>query len=263
MTATDWNTTLYTRFRGLRLRPAIDLLAQVTDLPDGPVIDLGCGAGSVGGALRARFPDRTLIGVDGSPNMLAEAEATELYDTLTEADATDWTPSTPPALVFSNALANWLPDHGVLFPKWAGWLATGGAFAVQMPRQYFEPSHALIREVAHDLFPDRFPDTPFVPPVAEAADYADLLAPLGDVSAWETTYVQRLAPVSEGHPVRHFTQSTVMRPTLAKLDGAEQTRFLDAYDAALHEAYALRADGGVHFPFKRVFFVLNRHGDTE
>ena len=38
---TDWNPEAYARFRGLRLRPALDLLAQVGDLPLGDVVDLG------------------------------------------------------------------------------------------------------------------------------------------------------------------------------------------------------------------------------
>ena len=62
---TDWNPETYARFRGLRLRPALDLLAQVRDLPEGPVIDLGCGNGAVGPALASAYPLRR----DGSALM--------------------------------------------------------------------------------------------------------------------------------------------------------------------------------------------------
>ena len=79
----DWSPGTYARFRGLRLRPAMDLLAQVGDLPDGPVVDLGCGDGAVGSALRQAFPGRRLIGVDSSPAMLAQARG---YDALVETD---------------------------------------------------------------------------------------------------------------------------------------------------------------------------------
>ncbi len=75
MNLQDWNPGTYARFRGFRLRPALDLLAQVGDIPEGPVIDLGCGNGAVCAVLAARFGPR-ILGVDSSPAMLAEAKAT-------------------------------------------------------------------------------------------------------------------------------------------------------------------------------------------
>ena len=47
----DWDPEAYARFRDLRLRPALDLLARVPQLPAGDVVDLGCGAGAAGPAL--------------------------------------------------------------------------------------------------------------------------------------------------------------------------------------------------------------------
>ncbi|MEC7763945.1 MAG: methyltransferase domain-containing protein [Pseudomonadota bacterium] len=258
MTTADWNPEAYQRFRGLRLRPALELLAQVRDLPEGPVVDMGCGAGAVAEALSTRYPERDLYGVDSSATMLAEAEATGFYDRLTRDDANDWTPGYAPALIFSNALANWLPDHGRLFARWFDALAPGGALAVQMPRQYDEPSHRLLRDLAEDMFPDRFDFAGWVPPVAPPTVYADMLARLGDVRAWETTYVQDLAPVAEGHPVRHFTQSTVMRPFVAEMSEVEAARYVAAYETLLAKHYPAREGGHVHFPFRRVFFVLTR-----
>ena len=49
-------------------------------LTPGLVIDLGCGDGSVGAVLLARFPGRKLTGVDTSPAMLADAGKTGDYD---------------------------------------------------------------------------------------------------------------------------------------------------------------------------------------
>lgn len=254
--ARDWDPATYARFRGLRLRPAIDLLAQVPDLPAGDVVDLGCGNGAVGAALAARFAGRRVVGVDASPAMLAEARATGAYDRVIRADAGLWTPPTAPALIFSNALCHWLPDHPALFARLAGLLAPGGTLAVQMPRQFAAPSHALLREVAARLFPDRFDLAGWVPPVAPPQDYARLLAPLGAASVWETAYVQRLDPVADGHPVRHFTQSTAMRPFVDRLSAAEAAALVAAYETALADAYEVEPDGAVLFPFRRLFFVL-------
>ena len=254
----DWNPETYARFRGLRLRPAIDLLAQVPDLPPGDVVDLGCGAGAVAEALRARFPGRRLIGVDNSPAMLGQAREAGLHDDLIHADAAVWAPPRPPALIYANALCHWLADHSALFPRLVRLLAPGGVLAVQMPRQYHAPSHALLRKIAAEKFPQLFDFRGWTPPVAEPAEYAALLAPLGDLNLWETEYFQRLAPVDEGHPVRHFTQSTAARPFLEKLDEAQCREFIKAYDEALSRAYPGADDGFVSFPFRRLFFTVVR-----
>lgn len=255
MTQSDWNPERYARFGGLRLRPALDLLAQVPDLPDGAVIDLCCGNGAVGGALAARFGTRGLIGVDSSRAMLAEADKTGAYTQLVQEDVTQWVPDTKPALIFSNAALHWLGGHDALMPRLAAMLAPGGVLAVQMPRQWGAPSHRFIRDIAAALFADRFADMPETP-VLPALKYWEMLAPLGEVLAWESEYVQRLAPQSEGHPVRAFTQSTALRPVLERLDPEEAVAFLHAYDAALGAAYPLLPDGGALMPFRRVFFTL-------
>ena len=254
--AVDWDPGRYGAFRDLRLRPALDLLAQVTGLPPGEVVDLGCGDGAVAAALATRFPGRGLVGVDSSAAMLARAGERRVYDRLIKADIAGWEPLVPPAMIFSNAALNWLPDHLALMPRLAGMLAPGGVLAVQMPRQGEAASHRLLREVAGRLFPGRFPAMPS--PVLPAVDYAALLIPLGQVSAWTTDYLQLLDPVLRGHPVRAFTESTAMRPFLAAMAPEEAQAYLAAYDAALAEAYPPLPDGRILFPFTRVFFVLER-----
>lgn len=260
MPPADWNPAAYARFAGLRLQPALDLLARISELPAGKIVDLGCGAGAVGPVLRRRFPNRTLAGLDASPAMLAEARATGAYDRLEQADAAAWTPAAPPALIFSNAALHWLPDHAALMPRLAGLLAPGGVMAVQMPRQQEAPSHRLLGSVAKVLFPSRFARPEGPPRVAAPQDYLRLLAPLGDAAVWEVEYLQRLVPAEGAHPVRLFTQSTAFRPYEALLSPEERTGFLAAYDAALAAAYPPESDGSVLFPFRRLFLTLQRPG---
>ena len=254
----DWDPGTYQRFRDLRLRPALDLLLRLGDPPEGDVVDLGCGDGAVAGPLRQLFPDRRLVGLDSSQAMLAHAQG---YDETRLVEVAHWLPETPPAVIVSNAALHWVPRHEVLFPRLAGALAPGGVMAVQMPRQFDAPSHRLMRDLAEERFPDRFGFDDWVAPVAPPAAYHRLLAPLGDLEVWETDYLQPLAPVEEGHPVRAFTQATALRPFSARLGEGELQEFLEAYDDALAIAYPAEADGTVLFPFRRLFLVLARDPD--
>jgi trans-aconitate 2-methyltransferase len=253
METQDWNPETYARFRGLRLRPALDLLMQVGGLPGGTVVDLGCGDGAAVGALKQRYPKHRLEGVDASPAMLARAKG---YDALTEVDVADWTPAQPSALIFSNAALHWLPDHDALLPRLVGLLAPGGVLAVQMPRQYFAPSHRFLRDIAAAMFPDRFDFTTYDPPVAKPEHYWQLLSPLGEVTVWETEYIQHLGAEADQHPVQAFTGSTAMRPFLDRLTPEEAAHFRAAYDQSLGAAYPLAADGSCLMPFRRLFFTL-------
>lgn len=252
---TDWSPAAYAAFRDLRLRPALDLMARVPDLPPGDVVDLGCGDGAAAGALAMQFPGRRLVGVDASPAMLAKAAG---HDQTVLADIAAWAPDRPPALIFSNAALHWLPDHGALLPRLAGMLAPGGVLAVQMPRNFGQPSHRFLRDIAQSMAPERFDFTGYAPPVAAPQDYWAMLAPLGAPDVWETEYLQPLSPVADGHPVRAFTASTAMRPFLERMSPEEAARFTARYDEALSAAYPLTADGGALFPFRRLFLILKR-----
>lgn len=252
--AADWTPGAYHRFRGLRLRPALDLLRALGPLPEGPVVDLGCGSGLAGPALAGL--GRALTGVDASPAMLAEARARGVYDRLDEADIAGWSPEGPaPALIFSNAVLHWLKDHETLLPRLAGMLAPGGTLAVQLPHQNNAPSHRVWLSLAEEMFPGRV-DPSQGPDVLRPAEYSRLLSPLGDLSLWETEYYQTLDPSEDGHPVRRFTETTYARPVLAVLEPDEQAQLIAAYEAVMDKIYPRAEDGTVLFPFRRMFFTL-------
>src|ERR1700761_2351857 len=117
-----WNPQQYLKFASERLRPGFDLLAQINDLPAGPLYELGCGTGPHAQAIAARWPDRTLSAIDNSAAMLEEAAKTPPeIDAATidwiNADIATWRAPLPAALIFSNATLHWLTGHGLLFSR--------------------------------------------------------------------------------------------------------------------------------------------------
>lgn len=251
---TIWDPGQYLRYGDERLRPGFELLARIGDLPPGDLWDLGCGTGAHLRAIAARWPGRRAIGFDSSPEMLAKAAAEGDGIEWREGRVEGWQPETPPALAFSNAVLQWVDGHETLIPRLLRALAPGGVLAIQMPRNFDQPSHVLMREVASTgpwasrLAPLMRPD-----PVAPPAVYYDLLAPLArTLDIWETEYQHAL----EGEtPVLEWVRGTALRPLLEPLEPAGRTAFEAAYRARLAEAYPRRADGTTLFPFRRIFIV--------
>ena len=139
----DWNPGAYARFHDLRLRPGLDLLNAVSRMGAGDIVDLGCGNGAMGDALKARAGGRDVIGVDTSPAMLEKARQTQAYTKLQQADMRDWHPNRAPGLILSNAALHWVGGHEKLMPRLVSMLGKGGTLAVQMPHQNKAPSHRV------------------------------------------------------------------------------------------------------------------------
>lgn len=254
-----WEPGSYLKFADLRVRPALDLLARVPAETPGRVTDLGCGAGNVTPLLRDRWPGAEITALDSSTEMLdrAKAEHAALDVRWEQADVRTWSPAAPQDVIYSNAVLHWLDDHAALFPRLMGELAPGGVLAVQMPNQFTEPSHALMRAVA-SAGPWAATLKPLLreAPVAAMAEYYDWLQPLSAaLDIWETTYAQTL----EGEdPVLDWIGSTALKPLLEALDGAQKTAFRDALAAELRRAYPRRGDGKTVFAFRRLFIVATR-----
>jgi predicted TPR repeat methyltransferase len=88
------------------------LEAELGDLRDLQVLDLGCGTGLGGRVLRPRA--RSLAGIDLSPEMIAHAQATGLYDTLEVAEITGWLSKVKDPLFFLIAACDTLIYFGDL-----------------------------------------------------------------------------------------------------------------------------------------------------
>jgi trans-aconitate 2-methyltransferase len=255
----QWDPAQYLKFADERLRPGFDLLARIGDLPPGPITELGCGTGVHARAIAARWPDRMVTGLDLSAEMLREAAAEPSRIRWQQGDAAAWHAAEKQALVFSNATLHWVDDHERLMPRLMRQLAPGGVLAIQMPRNFQAPSHALMREIAASgPWADRLAPLLRHDPVASPEAYYDLLAPLsgGGIDFWETEYLHILAGPADGESlVLAWTRGTALRPLLEPLTEAEKREFAAHYDAALKAAYPRRGDGKTLLPFRRLFMI--------
>ncbi|OFW67783.1 MAG: hypothetical protein A2Z12_07615 [Actinobacteria bacterium RBG_16_68_21] len=251
---TDWDPDQYLRFEDQRLRPALDLIVHIDGSP-AEIWDLGCGTGSITALLGERWPTAAVHGLDSSPEMIDRARRIADIDWVL-GDIAAWEVAAPVDLVFSNAALHWLGEHELLLPRLTARVATGGTLAVQMPRNFAAPSHALLAEIAATpRWIDRVGDVVRPPPVAEPAFYHDLLRALfSSVEVWETEYLHCLTGTD---PVAEWARGTAARPFIDAL-GDAAGEFMEEYSSRLRVAYPPRPDGTTLFAFKRLFIVGRR-----
>jgi trans-aconitate 2-methyltransferase len=254
----DWSAAQYLKFEDERTRPPRDLIAQIPLARAERVIDLGCGPGNSTELLVARYPDAEVIGLDSSPDMLAQARGRLPECAFIQADLTSWTPPERTDLLFANASFQWLPDHEAVLRRLLQALPDGGVLAVQMPDNTDEPALALMSEVAGR---GKWAGNPALAaaarePLPRPEAYYDLLKPLcAELDIWHTIYNHVMA--GPGAIVEWF-KGSALRPYLSALDPAMGDDFLAAYLEEIKRHYGARHDGRVLLPFPRVFIMAVR-----
>ncbi len=255
-----WDPEQYRAFASERDRPFFELVAQIHADAPARVTDLGCGNGALTLTLARRWPGARIDAIDSSPEMIADAAAAGYDDRVRFAvgDVAAWKPEAPQDVIVSNAVLQWVPEHRDLLPRWVGELTPGGWLAFQVPGNFDQPSHVILRELcASARWRDRLDGVLRADPVGGPEEYLSLLAGTGcRVNAWETTYAQVLAGAD---PVLEWVKGTALRPVLTVLgqDSPDAAAFLAEYGARLREAYPPTPHGTV-FPFRRVFAVARR-----
>lgn len=188
-----------------------------------------------------------------SPDGLCPALKRALRDCqFVEADIRNWQPEQALDLIFANASLQWLPDHYELFPHLVSLLNPQGVLAVQMPDNWLEPTHVLMREVAWEQnYPDRGRE-----PLAGVHAYYDILSEAGcEVDIWRTTYYHQMP---SHQAIIDWVTATGLRPWLQDLTESEQQLFLTRYHQMLEEQYPLQENGQILLAFPRLFIVARR-----
>jgi trans-aconitate 2-methyltransferase len=252
---TPWNPPCYLKFVAERSRPAYDLVARIgLDRPT-RIADIGCGPGNSTQALRERWPDSEIVGVDDSAEMIRNAAETYPAGQWICADAAEWRPGVRYQVVFSNAALQWIPDHPRLFGRLFDLVDAGGVLAVQVPANQETPLHrSLLRVSAREPWRDAMRGCGALLTYRDARFYYDLLAPRAKrLDMWQTTYYHVL-PSHQG--LIDWSSSTSMRPYLDRLGGEEErARFREEVLAGCVQDYPAQADGAILFPFPRLFMI--------
>jgi trans-aconitate 2-methyltransferase len=253
---TVWDPATYLEFADERSRPFIDLLSRFHAIEPKVVVDLGCGPGQLTASLAARWPNAQIVGLDSSPEMIMQAaQLAGPRLRFQQQDLRDWRPETSVDVIVSNATLQWVPGHRELLPSLVSFLTPDGWLAFQVPGNFDEPSHRLLRQLSAD--PRYAPLLTEVawPAAADAASYLDDLAGLGcSVDAWETTYLHVLRGPN---PVFRWISGTGARPVLQALPEDHRDQFVSEYQELLSQAYPTRSYGTV-LPFRRIFVVAQR-----
>jgi trans-aconitate 2-methyltransferase len=253
-----WNPNQYQKFANERDRPFFDLLARVKKPNAQTVADLGCGTGSLTANLLEKFPNASIVGVDSSAQMLEKSSSHQnprLEFVL--ADLSTWQPEKPLGVIVSNAALQWLEDHETLIPNLANLLAPDGILAVQMPINFEQPNHTILRDLTSNEtwkpHLSKFSSRLRAP--KPAAWYIQTLSSLGfEVDAWETTYHHVL---HGENAVLEWVKGTALRPVLNALEPELHADFLEELGEQYLKVYPKQAFGTL-FAFNRLFFVARK-----
>ena len=253
---TTWEPQTYLRYADIRFRAGLDLMARVPKLGYETIYDLGCGTGHLTSILADTFPTSKVVGVDSSPEMLAEARRE--FPTLDwqQGDITSWRPGAPPDLIYTNAALQWVPAHETLLPALLNQLRPGGVLAMQVPRHFESPSHLGLKEVVMQSEWRPQLEPLLLAPIPSPETYWRWLSPHArNLDLWETIYLQ----VLDGKdPVVNFMRGTALRPFLSALEEGEAAKFIDDFATRMAAAYPPQANGQTLFPFRRLFLIAQR-----
>jgi trans-aconitate 2-methyltransferase len=260
MTTNNWNAQRYKQFLDLRTQPARDLVSAIPDnFQPKTVVDLGCGPGNSTILLKERWPQAEVIGLDSSPEMLAEAK--KLYPDLIfiKDDIAQFAPAAKIDCLFANASLQWLDDHNTLIPRLSGFLNSQGILAIQMPNNFHSPTHQTILHIlqskaAWKPLLKKLRYGILTKPLYHLPKYYDLLtkSELHSLRIWETTYFQEMTNYQE---MLDWVKGTALHVVFSLMNHEEQSEFSEAYISAIAKEYPLQENQKILLPFKRIFMV--------
>lgn len=273
----DWSANQYLKFGNERTRPVYDLVSQIAPhirVENPRIYDLGCGPGNSTKVLLDAFSSANVTGMDSSPDMLAKASASLPNVEFVKGDLGTFAlkEGNEVDVLFSNAVFHWLRSDVRIdtLTRLFKSLRSGAVVAIQVPDNYNERSHALMRETAttpESAWSKSFADAqvgnlenkkrPDLDPIEPASVFYNALSPhASTVNIWRTEYQHVL---KDANAIVEWVKGTGLQPYLQMIEDEEAKKaFLDEYEKRLVRAYPALADGHVLLAYPRLFVVAVR-----
>lgn len=254
----QWDSAAYLQFGAERTQPSVDLVKRIELERPRKLLDVGCGPGNSTQVLADAFPNALrIIGIDSSPEMIetAKGDHPDMEFRILDASALPSLGENDFDVVFSNACLQWVPDHPRVLRDMLALLRPGGVLAVQLPMNYEEPIHQIIKGLAaSDDWRAELADARTFHTLRQE-DYFDILAAeTGGFQMWQTTYLHRL-PSHES--IMDWYKGTGLRPYLSLLSEDRARIFERAVLEEIVKRYPKQRNGEIIFRFPRFFFTAS------
>jgi trans-aconitate methyltransferase len=246
-----WDPKLYNDRHSFVWQQAAGLLDLLAPQPGEAVLDLGCGTGQLTAQLAAA--GAAPLGVDSSPEMIAEARRTYPAITFDVRDARQLDFDGQFDAVFSNATLHWVPEADRVAAGVARALRPGGRFVAEFGgRGNVAAVVAALRAAAERVAGVAVESPWYFPSVGE---YAVLLERHGLEVTFAALF-DRPTPLEGADGLRRWVEM-FGGPYLDRVPPDRRAAFLDAVEAAGRPA--LSRDGGWVADYRRLRVVAVRH----
>jgi trans-aconitate 2-methyltransferase len=219
----DWDAATYDRVANPMARWGAAVLDRLPLEGDERVLDAGCGSGRVTELLAERLPRGTVVALDASPSMVAEARRrlARFGDRVEYVVADLGKPlplDRPVDAILSTATFHWVPDHDALFRNLAAVIRAGGILVAQCGGA---GNIASVRRVLASIGDGWLGESHYETP----DDTADRLRSAGFVSV-RTWLTEEPTDFEPGEPLETYLRTVILGAHVARLPEGERDAFV-------------------------------------